>query len=286
MFGDVNGAITIDALQGGEDGYVHVAGDLNEDLTVTWTGAPFNGLIEIDEDVNALIDLNHDADGVVHVHGDLNGDGAIHVHEDLNGKVLIDGSLLDTVADPEIDIDGSVGAGGAVAVDYDGWQTGDEWEDGATITVGDTTFTGNTPAARIYEITSWRGDMNNDELLNFSDVDPFVLALLGLEQYMAEYPGLGGSMEYHGDANCDGYFNFSDVDPFVALVVQECCDPDCSGCRGGESLSPEELASELAAHVAPERYDTLVEIVAEVALIQKDAQRQAYWEAVYSALVE
>ena len=60
------------------------------------------------------------------------------------------------------------------------------------------------------------GDMNCDWAVNFSDVDPFVLALIGEDDYYNLYP----DCKYlNADCNSDGAVNFSDVDGFVALLI-------------------------------------------------------------------
>ena len=60
------------------------------------------------------------------------------------------------------------------------------------------------------------GDMNCDGAVNFTDINPFVLALSDPAGYAAAYPGcniLGG------DINDDGSVNFTDINPFVALLA-------------------------------------------------------------------
>ncbi|GAG50427.1 unnamed protein product, partial [marine sediment metagenome] len=51
----------------------------------------------------------------------------------------------------------------------------------------------------------------------------------------------------------------------------------------GAGLGPQALATELALHIAPQRYDDLVLLVAQTAAVQLDPQRRAYWQAVYDA---
>jgi hypothetical protein len=69
--------------------------------------------------------------------------------------------------------------------------------------------------------------------------------------------------------------------------------PDCGDCfggdapmGGGEPLSPEELASQLAANIWPELYGDLLAMVAANIDLQPDDESRAYWEAVYAALTE
>jgi hypothetical protein len=56
--------------------------------------------------------------------------------------------------------------------------------------------------------------MNCDGLVNFADIDPFVLALGGADAYAEQYPGC----DYlNADCNGDGQVSFSDIDPFVGF---------------------------------------------------------------------
>ena len=60
------------------------------------------------------------------------------------------------------------------------------------------------------------GDLNCDNVVNFGDINPFVLSLTGQGPYEAAYP------ECHwlnGDCNGDGDVNFTDINPFVALLT-------------------------------------------------------------------
>ena len=60
------------------------------------------------------------------------------------------------------------------------------------------------------------GDMNCDGLVNFGDIDPFVLALTDPAQYAVDYPDCDAG---NADINGDGLVNFGDIDPFVALLT-------------------------------------------------------------------
>ncbi len=59
------------------------------------------------------------------------------------------------------------------------------------------------------------GDMNCDGVVNFDDIDPFVLALAGPVAYGIQYPDCRW---LNGDCNGDGVVNFADTDAFVALL--------------------------------------------------------------------
>ena len=60
------------------------------------------------------------------------------------------------------------------------------------------------------------GDLNCDGLVNFADINPFVLALSSSDGYAAAYPNCD---IMNGDCNQDGVVNFADINPFVALLV-------------------------------------------------------------------
>lgn len=64
-----------------------------------------------------------------------------------------------------------------------------------------------------------RGDMNCDGVVDFADIDPFVLALQGPDVYAAAQPWCFWNA---ADANCDFIVNFGDIDPFVACLSGSC----------------------------------------------------------------
>jgi hypothetical protein len=314
-------------------GTVHVVFDASGALETTGLVAP-SGVVQIDGDVTAdgHVTVGTDLDGTlsldtlngyVNVRGGLSGrleilgnvdkatvGHAISVDQDLAGQIRVYGSLYD---DPnevrEIEIGGAMPFPGAIAVDWDGDQELDRWWPEAIIRVGQIDYRQNDWQARVYDISSCRGDLNGDESVGFPDINPFILALndaqSGSSNYAAAFPGLEGSMTYHGDTTCDDppHLGFEDINPFVALVTSGCCDADCPGCsqqdgdgmngmmyEGGEGLPgmlpPEELAAQLAANVWPELYPDLVAMVAANIDLQPDEESQAYWQAVYAALTE
>ena len=61
------------------------------------------------------------------------------------------------------------------------------------------------------------GDMNDDGLVNFDDINAFVLALTDPVAYHALYPQLDPNLS--GDTNGDGVLNFDDINGFVALLA-------------------------------------------------------------------
>jgi len=60
------------------------------------------------------------------------------------------------------------------------------------------------------------GDMNCDGLVNFGDINPFVLALTNPTGYAAAYPNCDIML---ADINGDGLVNFADINPFVRLLT-------------------------------------------------------------------
>jgi hypothetical protein len=62
------------------------------------------------------------------------------------------------------------------------------------------------------------GDLNCDGIVDFGDINPFVLYLSNFAQWQLSYPGCPPE---NGDINGDGsYPSFGDINPFVALIVQ------------------------------------------------------------------
>jgi parallel beta-helix repeat protein len=64
------------------------------------------------------------------------------------------------------------------------------------------------------------GDMNCDGIVNFDDINPFVLALADAAAYYAQYPDCAYE---NADINGDTYVNFDDINPFVACLVNGGC---------------------------------------------------------------
>jgi hypothetical protein len=59
------------------------------------------------------------------------------------------------------------------------------------------------------------GDLNCDGIIDFDDINPFVLAISGQATYEYLYPNC---YWMNGDVNGDGDVNFDDINPFVALM--------------------------------------------------------------------
>ena len=60
------------------------------------------------------------------------------------------------------------------------------------------------------------GDLNCDGVVNFNDINPFVLALSNPAGYAQQFPNCNIQ---NGDINGDGQVNFADINPFVALLT-------------------------------------------------------------------
>ncbi len=76
--------------------------------------------------------------------------------------------------------------------------------------------------ARLAGIRYRRGDLNCDDVVNFDDIDPFVLALSGPGAYLEQFPFCFWNA---ADTNCDGVVNFDDIDGFVACLSGDCPCP-------------------------------------------------------------
>lgn len=216
--------------------------------------------------------------------------GSLKVNGTLSGEVRINGSLLNGAQANDVWVTTGIGSGGAITVDYNGWQEGDDWAADAVVRVGGATYTRDNWVAPVYEVTGCRGDMNNDRFVDFGDINPFTLALSDPTGYASAFPGLERSMVWHGDVNCDGSFDFADINPFVALMEHQCCMLwDCAPCwdgDGAERMSPRQLAAALATHIWAELHDDLVWVVGEAIDWQDNDADRAYWQAVYDALTQ
>ena len=70
------------------------------------------------------------------------------------------------------------------------------------------------PSLRIVGTRGLKGDLNCDGVIDFGDINPFVLALSDPAGYAATYPNCNVA---NGDINGDGHVDFGDINPFVAL---------------------------------------------------------------------
>ena len=130
----------------------------------------------------------------------------------------------------------TVSAAGSAALSYQWRKGGVNLTDGGTVS-GATTATltlnpvastdvgsydvvvtdecGSQPSAAAH---LWlAGDLNCDGVVNFADINPFVLALGGQAAYQAQFPNCHW---LNADCNSDGVVSFADINPFVALLAQ------------------------------------------------------------------
>jgi hypothetical protein len=296
-----------------ESGVLDVAGDM---LSALYTYKTIAGHINLGNDMLGAIIANDFAEGdadlrgaitiggsmtsnaLIFFDGQLHGRGYVGESNDPPlppdaGSIRINGAL-DAYFGIEFD-GGKLGTQAFITVNYDGYGL-ETWSGSTPIILGDPDdpnnhYYGNTPAEHLWAVSPCRGDMNNDTYVDMSDVNPFIAALTHPADYALDFPGLVGSRVWKGDANCDGTFDSSDLNPFVALVSNECCDPNCPGCEGGDAPAgglpdPDDLAADLAANVWPALYDDLLGIILATIDAAPDEETQAYWQAVYAALTQ
>jgi hypothetical protein len=65
------------------------------------------------------------------------------------------------------------------------------------------------------------GDLNGDDMVNFGDLTPFVLALTDTAAYDAMFPELVDTRVGRCDTSGDSACNFGDLTPFVNLLTGE-----------------------------------------------------------------
>lgn len=66
-----------------------------------------------------------------------------------------------------------------------------------------------------FVVGSTQGDLNCDGVVNFDDINPFVLALSDPGAYQQQYPNCN---ILNADCNGDGVVDFDDINPFVAIL--------------------------------------------------------------------
>jgi hypothetical protein len=188
----------------------------------------------------------------VHIYGSItgsvtNGDPLIEVGTKtlgggLNGTIAINGSFGNAIlGGPEI-VTQLIhhDERGAIAIDYDGWQFGDDWASGATIEEWDGMFPLrsyglNDPDINVlnfgvFDILPCRGDMDHNNVLNSTDVAAWNLWIASpTNDFVDSYAGLEGSAPYHADVNCDMTVTSADVTLLESLIQFgiTCCMEDC-----------------------------------------------------------
>ncbi|MBK9127746.1 MAG: hypothetical protein IPM13_08080 [Phycisphaerales bacterium] len=310
-------------VEGNLLGFSHAGDDSDAMAGSIYVGGDLTGSVLLQGADRPQVRTDIDIQGDLKAQVTTMGLGALHVGGDFIGSIV---DYSDYVIDRPIEIDGDMiggfeswgylctvgpcsGAGlirikggfgatahillgyrvyntGWLCIDWDGYDPGDRWENGAFVRFrfeGET-ITGNRPDLRIYEVTRCKGDMDNDGDVDFDDIDPFVAALEPGTTYDQTWFGLSGSRVFHGDFTGDGYVTFDDLDPFVARLGY--CSPDGGYLEeegGGEGEGdgdgdggmmmnaggPEDqaaaLAAQLRASVSAERMDTLIDAVTALA---------------------
>jgi hypothetical protein len=64
-----------------------------------------------------------------------------------------------------------------------------------------------------------QADMNGDDVVDFFDIDPFLLALFNPPAYAQQYPDVH---PLNADCNGDGAVDFFDIDAFLACLFETC----------------------------------------------------------------
>ncbi len=257
-------------------------------------------VIVIGRNLVGTVNLMSDLHRALEIHGGVTREErgtAIDVFGSLTSQVRVNGVLVDGPSNYEIDI-GNMSSTAAIAIDWDGYQPGDDWQAGALIRVGQTAYWGNDPNARVYEITCPKGDLNNSAdprdpntwNPDFDDINPFVVALSGQAEYEAAFPGLGGSWQYHADCNCDSNVDFDDIDAFVLRLTDAdgyyVAYPGCELCEGQDNLGqslpndPASIARLFRTYVAPERLPGFIAHAREFVRHHAGTPRGQYWAAV------
>jgi len=62
------------------------------------------------------------------------------------------------------------------------------------------------------------GDLNCDGVVNFGDINPFVLRLTYPELWQTSFPGCP---PLNGDIDGNGFADFGDINPFVNLLTSQ-----------------------------------------------------------------
>lgn len=211
--------------QGPISGTISIGGDMAGEIATMLHSAT----VEVPGGLRAEIAIGGDLSGTVRSGGDF--EGAVDVEGDLVGQVLIDGSLKNGQAAYEIEVTGTAASSAAIAVDYDGFDAGHDWELGAVIRIDGTDYTETSDAVNylyeapnLWHIIDCRADCDNDGTIDAFDIEPFTLAISSNPaQYDTNYPGLGGSRVYHADTNCDGTANAFDIDGFIDRQASGSC---------------------------------------------------------------
>lgn len=262
------------------NGAMHVAGVMGANAKISTENTKSTGGTK-PIDIGAEITIDGDPSPTNHT----GLAGTIRTTGDLTGRVRINESLNAT---GHVIVDGDINGSAAVTVDYDGWQSADDWISGGDVKVNSTTYTRTTPGKHIWEVTECRGDMNNDGSVNGYDIAPFVAALGDPNGYaIGQYAGLEGSMVFHGDCNGNGSFNGQDIAPFVERVQALCCSAgSCGGFAPRGAPDGAAIGTLFRDNLSPYWNSALSQIVASMRDALDGLPEEQFWSEMYVALTE
>lgn len=90
----------------------------------------------------------------------------------------------------------------------------------STAVVGRYIYAADADDGIVVLYVNWDGDLNCDGTVTFDDIDPFVTALIGRDEYESLYPNCDF---LNADINGDGAVTFEDVDGFVGCLIDGGC---------------------------------------------------------------
>ncbi len=153
----------------------------------------------------------------------------------MNAVIAIDGSLANASSDvpnqtAEIQTNRSFGASGAVAIHYDGQQSGETWHGDARVKIVNDSYGVNTPAAKVWRVTAGMGDLDNDGDIDVDDETAIGYAVDSLGSYASHFPGLQGSLFIHGNFQCTTSEIIDEYDESALAFYRyrECFPDDCT----------------------------------------------------------
>ena len=127
-----------------------------------------------------------------------------------------DGYGIEGEAGDVIHLEGTAQTAGVVGIDYaTNTLTLDQslaWTSGQGVSLD---YCGAAPDVGAFEHGAVVGDLNCDGVLDFGDINPFVMRLCDPPAYESAFPNCD---ILNGDVNGDGRVDFDDINPFVTLL--------------------------------------------------------------------
>lgn len=121
---------------------------------------------------------------------------------DLSWNTIDGGGSMFTTSGGTFNLDGTIGQ-----------------PDAGTMSGGTFTLTGGFWAVTGAGSAICRGDLNCDGVIDFGDINPFILALSNWPQWLQTYPDCPPQ---NADVNADGIYGgaqgFGDINPFISLL--------------------------------------------------------------------